>query len=198
MSLGVMTSVSSVKQWWWSFLRETEEFVLWFLARIPTSVGIWLRWNCMRHFLQHLGKNTLLKPGIKITSPEKVSIGANCDFGQNLFITGGGGVRIGDWVGLGPDVKIWSVTHRFDDPNRPWLLQGYEHKPVVIEDDVWLGASVFVMPGTTIGRGAIVSACSVLSKSVPPFAIVAGHPARVIGWRKQPEPVRSAVIEQAL
>jgi maltose O-acetyltransferase len=83
-------------------------------------------------------------------------------------------------------VKVWSVNHRFDDPDQPWLLQGWELKPVVIEDDVWLGANVFIMPGVTIGKGAIVSACAVLSRSVPPYSLVAGNPARVVGWRKQP------------
>jgi len=58
---------------------------------------------------------------------------------------------------------------------------------VTIEDDVWLGANVFVMPGVTIGKGAIVSAGSVVNKSVPSYAIVVGNPARVIGWRKQPQ-----------
>jgi acetyltransferase-like isoleucine patch superfamily enzyme len=77
------------------------------------------------------------------------------------------------------------VNHRFNDPDVPWILQGWESKPVVIEDDVWLGANAFVMPGVTIGKGAIVSAYAVLAKSIPPYAIVAGNPARVTGWRKE-------------
>jgi acetyltransferase-like isoleucine patch superfamily enzyme len=90
-------------------------------------------------------------------------------------------------VGLGPDVKVWSVNHRFGDSDRPWLLQGSDYHEVVIEDDVWLAANVFVMPGTTIGRGAIVAAGSVVNKSIPPYALFAGNPGRVVGWRKRPD-----------
>jgi len=165
---------------------EAREFALWLLARIPLGIGIRIRSVLMPFFFGQIGKNTIFYSGFVITNPEDVSIGSNCAFGSGTFITGGGGVRIGDWVGFGPDVKVWSVNHRYDDPDRPWQLQGWEHKPVEIEDDVWLGANVFVMPGVTIGKGAIVSAASVVAKSVPPYALVAGNPGRIVGWRKRP------------
>jgi len=135
-----------------------------------------------------LGEHVVIQAGFRVTNPELISVGSNCNFAQGVFITGGGGVSIGDWVGFGPDTKIWSVNHRFDDADRPWLVQGWEKAPVVVEDDVWLGANVFVMPGVTIGRGAIVSASAVVNKSIPAYALVSGNPARVIGWRKKPAP----------
>jgi acetyltransferase-like isoleucine patch superfamily enzyme len=161
--------------------------LLWFVGGFPIGLGAWLRARCLRYVLKSLGEHTSIQHGFRITNPEKVSIGSNCNFGLDVFITGGGGVRIGDWVGLGPGVKIWSVNHRFDDADRPWLLQDWEMKEVVIEDDVWLAANTFVMPGVTIGRGAIISACTVVAKSVPAYAIFAGNPGRVIGWRKHPD-----------
>lgn len=174
------------KRIWWRMGTELKSLALWFLSGIPTGLGVWIRAQCMRRFLQHLGKDTTLQSGMRVTNPEKIWIGSHCNLAQGVFITGGGGVRIGDWVGFGPDVKVWSVTHRFDDPDRPWLLQGWEKKAVVIEDDVWLGANAFVMPGVTIGKGAIVSAGAVVNKSIPPYALVAGNPGRVIGWRRKP------------
>jgi len=176
-----------IKRLWWELRSECKVLALWFLAAIPGGLGIRLRRRLMRFFLKRLGERTVLQSGLRITNPESVSIGANCNFAQGIFITGGGGVEIGDWVGCGPDVKIWSVNHRFEDPDRPWLLQGWEKKPVRIEDDVWLGAGVFVMPGITIGKGAIISACALVNKTIPPYALVAGNPARVVGWRKRPE-----------
>jgi maltose O-acetyltransferase len=176
----------ALRQAWWTLGAEFKDLVLWFLAHVPTGVGVWLRGRALRLFFERLGERTIVQAGMRVTNPEKVSIGAHCNFAQGVFITGGGGVTIGDWVGFGPDVKIWSVSHRFDDPDRPWLQQGWETKPVVIEDDVWLGANVFVMPGITIGKGAIVSACALVNKSIPAFALVAGNPARVVGWRKRP------------
>jgi maltose O-acetyltransferase len=131
---------------------------------------------------------------LRLTSPERVRIGSNCQFNYDVYIAGGGGVTIGDWVGFGPDAKIWSVNHRFDDPDTPWQQQDWDRKPVTIEDDVWIAANVFVMPGVTIGRGAIISAGSIVNKSIPPFAIVSGNPARVVGWRRSPT---SAVADGA-
>ena len=179
--------MNRIKHRYWLLRNEIKQCFLWFVGGIPAGSGAWLRARCLPWFLKSLGKNTVIQHGFRIMTPEMVCIGSNCNFGQGVFITGGGGVRIGDWVGLGPDVKIWSVNHRFDDVDRPWLLQGSNKKEVVIEDDVWLAANVFIMPGTTIGRGAIVAAGSVVNKSIPAYALVAGNPARVVGWRKRPE-----------
>lgn len=160
--------------------------VLWMVYGIPGPTGCRLRYAVMRRFLKHLGEGSVLERYLQIGRPETVSIGSHCWLAEGTFIGGGGGVTIGDWVGFGPDVKVWSDNHRFDDPDRPWLLQGIDDKPVIIEDDVWLAANVFVAPGVTIGKGAIVSAGAVVNKSIPPYARVAGNPGRIVGWRKRP------------
>jgi acetyltransferase-like isoleucine patch superfamily enzyme len=178
--------MAKLKTFLWHLRAELKLLGHWFVARVPGATGDRLRRLVMRRSLQQLGQNTVFQRGVQITRAENVSIGSNCNFAANCLITGGGGVRIGDWVGFGPDVKVWSMNHRFDDPDTPWLLQGWEMKPVTIEDDVWLAANVFVMPGVTIGKGAIVSASSVVNKSIPPYAVVVGNPARVVGWRKRP------------
>lgn len=182
----------TLKQAWWAFRAEMKALMFLLLAALPLRTGVWIRARVMRRFFASMGEDTVIQAGMRVTNPEKIAIGSHCNFARGVFITGGGGVTIGDWVGFGPDVKVWSVNHRFDDPDRPWLLQGWEMKPVVIEDDVWLGANVFLMPGVTIGKGAIVSACAVVGKSVPAYSLVAGNPARVVGWRKKPEAVEVA------
>jgi acetyltransferase-like isoleucine patch superfamily enzyme len=189
--------MQTLKRLYWDARAELKSLLLWICGAAPGGAGVRLRRLVYRRYLQRLGANTVFQAGLRIASPERVSIGANCNFAQGVFITGGGGVRIGDWVGFGPDVKVWSVNHRFEDPDRPWLLQGWEAKPVIIEDDVWLGASVFVMPGVTIGKGAIISAAAVVNKSIPPYAIVSGNPGRVIGWRKKPEALAQPRTPQA-
>ncbi len=63
------------------------------------------------------------------------------------------------------------------------MFQKIEHKPIVIEDDVWIGARATILGGVTIGRGAIVAAGAVVTKSVPPFTIVAGVPAKPLKIR---------------
>ncbi len=181
---------------YWSSRSECRELSLWFLCMLPRTFGAWVRSKTLPYFLGRLGRDTVVHEWFRITNPEMVSIGSHCRFAQGVFITGGGGVTIGDYVGLGPDVKIWSVNHRFEDPDTPWLKQGWDKEPVVIEDDVWLGANCFVMPGVNIGRGAILSAGTILMKSVPAFAIVAGNPGRVVGWRKRAAVADASVVSQ--
>lgn len=191
-----MTEHPRMKRAVWEGRAELKFLALWFSAIVPGHLGTRLRQLVLRRFLRGFGQDTVIQAGFRIINPERVSFGSHCSIAQGVFITGGGGVSLGDWVGLGPDTKIWSVNHRFDDPDRPWMLQGWDKKPVVIEDDVWLAANVFVMPGITIGKGAIVSAGTVVNKSIPPYAIVVGNPGRVVGWRKKPGPTDTAT-EQA-
>ena len=113
-----------------------------------------------------------------------VRIGERAAIGAYDFIHGGGGVTIGRDVLLGPFVQVFSENHRFDDPNRPIIEQGEQRAPVVIDDGVWVGASAIILAGVVVGRGAIVAAGAVVRDDVPPGAIVAGVPARVVGQRE--------------
>lgn len=75
-------------------------------------------------------------------------------------------------------VWIWTMEH---DPQDPYFrAQG---APVIIEDYAWISCRVTIMPGVTIGKGAVVAAGAVVTKDVPPYAIVAGVPAKIIGER---------------
>lgn len=179
--------MTSLKYGYWAARKEAPAFWLWFLGKLPGRLGIAIRARLLTPLLGACGSNPTFQMNFRITSPSKLRMGHNCNLGQGVFITAGGGVTLGDWVGMGPDSKIWSVNHKFDDPDTPWLTQGYDYKEVVIEDDVWIGAGAFIMPGVRVGKGAIISACTVLSKSVPAYSIVAGNPGRVVGWRKKSE-----------
>jgi maltose O-acetyltransferase len=185
------------KDWYWELRGDVPAYLFWFLSKIPGWTGIKFRKVFLRSHLGACGLNPVFHTNVRITSPKRLKIGDFCAFGDGTFLTAGGGISIGNYVATGPDAKIWSVNHRFEDPDVPWMKQGYEHKPVVIEDDVWIGAAAFIKPGVTIGRGAIISAGTVLSKSVPAFAIVAGNPGRVVGWRKRPEGTAAAATATA-
>lgn len=89
---------------------------------------------------------------------------------------------------MAPDVIIIGENHQFSRLDVPMRLQGYqEYPPVYIDDDVWIGARVIILPGITIGKGSILGAGSVVTKDVPPFSIVAGNPARIIRNRLEVE-----------
>lgn len=87
---------------------------------------------------------------------------------------------------MGPDVVILLHNHRFDRTDVPMRFQEFsESEPVIIDDDVWIGCRVTILPGVRIGKGAIIGAASVVTKDVPEYAIVGGNPAKVIKMRKR-------------
>jgi maltose O-acetyltransferase len=93
-------------------------------------------------------------------------------------------VEIGSNVLMGAHCVITSSNHRFGNRNKIIWEQGMAPGKVTIGEDVWLGASVKVMPGVTIGTGAVVGASSVVTKDIPPYGIAVGSPAKVIKYRE--------------
>ena len=125
----------------------------------------------------------------------KISIGRKCFIHKNTVIgdcSGVGymceinnGVTIGKNVMMGPYVVFYTQNHNTSNPDIPMREQGMsELKPITIEDDVWIGARVIVLPGVTIGKGSIVGAGAVVSKDVPPYSVFVGNPGRVVKNRK--------------
>jgi len=123
---------------------------------------------------------------VVIEHPEKVRIGRGCSIAAFLHIWGGGGVTIGDRVLIASHASIVSETH--DYAAHP-MTETAVRKPVVIEDDVWLGTHCTILPGVTVGRGAVVGAGAVVTKDVEPFSIQVGVPAKCIGRRPNSEPL---------
>lgn len=91
-------------------------------------------------------------------------------------------ITIEDDVLLGPNVSIYSSTHNFEDITKPIKDQGYNVKPVTLKTGCWIGINVVILPGVTIGRNAVVGANSVVTSSIPDFAIAVGAPAKVIRY----------------
>jgi acetyltransferase-like isoleucine patch superfamily enzyme len=91
-----------------------------------------------------------------------------------------GPVCIGNHVNLAQGITVTALNHNFADTNRRIDEQGISTRPVVIGDDVWIGANAVILPGVTIGRHVVVAAGAVVTKDVPENTIVAGVPAKVI------------------
>lgn len=177
-----------LKLFYWSMRKKPGRFALleYFLGGLPSEYGIEIRRRFYRKYLGSMGDNVTIRPDVMIVNPHKLFVGDHSHIGVGNMIQAGGGVEIGNYVVLGPDVKIWSINHRFDDLKKPVMEQGYEHKKVVIGNHCWIGSDVFIMPGANIGEGVIVSAGAVVGgKTIPPYKIVAGNPARVIGTRSE-------------
>ncbi|WP_375600313.1 acyltransferase [Devosia sp. Naph2] len=113
----------------------------------------------------------------------EVVLGAHCTV--NPYATISGKVSCGDGVRIASHASLVGFNHGFDDPDLPIYRQKHESRGIIIEDDVWIGANAVVVDGVTIGRGAVIAAGAVVSKDVPPMAVVGGVPAKVLRYRGQ-------------
>lgn len=105
-----------------------------------------------------------------------IFLGKHCFINRNSMFVDLGGVYFGDHVLVGPNVTFTSLNHTLD-PEHRWEINSAS---VHVEDNVWIGASVTILPGVTIGKNAILGAGSVVTKDVMPNTVVVGSPARLL------------------
>lgn len=177
-------SVPLVRFLWEYMLLEPVVFVF---RWMPGGWGILARYMLYKLLLKHQGRRVTIRDGVKIMYPKRVSIDDNSGVNDGCFLEGTGGITIGRYVRLAPRVEIMTSNHVFTDPDVPIKLQGLDVKGVRIEDDVWVGIGVLITAGVTIGRGAVVAGHAVVTRDVPPYAVVAGIPAKVVAWRRPRE-----------
>jgi len=123
--------------------------------------------GCYWYFYRPLGRN-----------PQPMIVGDHTIINRRCTLDGRGGLRFGDNVSISPEVMFITSQHRKDDPEFR-----VEDKPIVVEDYAWVGSRATILPGVTIGRGAVVATGAVVAKDVAPFTVVGGIPAGVIGKR---------------
>lgn len=132
-----------------------------------------------------IGSDTVLKQfAVLMTYPGGfIEVGKNCSINPFCVLYGHGGLTIGDNVRIAAHCIIVPSEHRFDDLGSPITKQGVINTGVKIGSDVWLGAGVIVLDGCDIGDGCVVGAGSVVTKSLAPYSVVVGSPAREIRKR---------------
>jgi acetyltransferase-like isoleucine patch superfamily enzyme len=129
-------------------------------------------------FRLKLDKSSIIYSGFNIRRPTKISIGKGTVIGYNCELDGRKGISIGSFVNVSSDVKFYTLQHDFNCSNFSTV-----GAPVIIEDYVWVSVRVIVLPGVKIGKGAVIAAGAVVTKSVEPYSIMAGIPAKKIGER---------------
>jgi maltose O-acetyltransferase len=138
---------------------------------------------CKRLF-RSCGQRVNVEKGANFYTGWEVEIGDDSSLGIECMVPYD--LKVGKDVMMGPYVIIVGENHQFARRDLPMRLQGYnKFPPVRIEDDVWIGARAMIMPGITIGKGAIVAAGAIVTKDVPPYAICGGNPARIIRFRDE-------------
>ncbi|NCW89911.1 MAG: acyltransferase [Rhodocyclales bacterium] len=131
----------------------------------------------------NLGQCITFYPGVSIRGNGHLSIGDHSSINSGVIFGLTCDLTLGSHVLVGDHVSFRTADHEFCNPEVPVVEQGERRGPIVIGDDVWIGADATVLRGVTIGHGAIVGANSVVTRDVAPFSIVGGVPARVIGRR---------------
>jgi maltose O-acetyltransferase len=116
---------------------------------------------------------------LDIRRPEGLKIGANVVVNNKVLLDGRGGLVIGNNVDIAEETIIWTAQHDYNDDYHKYITAKVE-----IADYVWLASRAMVLPGVFIGKGAVIAACSVVTKDVNAMDVVAGIPAKVIGKRK--------------
>jgi acetyltransferase-like isoleucine patch superfamily enzyme len=123
-----------------------------------------------------------------VAGEAEVVVGPATYVGHRCLMYGHAGIHIGRDVLLANDVQLICGNHTFARRDVPIRAQPPQGSPIVVEDDVWLGASAIVLGGVTVGRGSVVGAGAVVTNSLPPYSVARGVPARVVGVRgEEPE-----------
>jgi maltose O-acetyltransferase len=132
----------------------------------------------LRQLLGYVGQNSIIEPPFYCSYGQNTHIGDRVFLNNLCYIIDNNEVCIGSHVMVGPCVQIYTAAHLLQAEPRS---QGLEvARPIVIEDNVWIGGGAILLPGVTVGRNAVVGAGAVVSRDVPANTVVAGNPARVI------------------
>ena len=155
-------------------------YVLFQIGMIPS---VHLRTWLYRGLGVKMGKNVTVHFRTELRAPEKLTLGDGTIIGDNAILDARRGLTMGRNVNLSSNVSIYTLQHDHRDPFFNCPPEDKVKFSVEIDDRVWLGSNVIVLPGVHIGEGAVCCAGCVVTKDVEPYAVVAGIPARKVSER---------------
>jgi acetyltransferase-like isoleucine patch superfamily enzyme len=156
-------------------LLELETFIILILSFIPIGA---FRLMIVKLSGVIIGKNTRINMGVRLYDPNNIVIGEDCVVGEGVVLDGRDKLIIGDHVDIASEVMIYNSQHDINSDKFEAVSS-----PVAVGDYVFIGPRAILLPGVTVGEGAVIAAGAVVTKDVEPYTIVGGVPAKPIGER---------------
>lgn len=167
--------MKSIGRYLWRYLHGAKQQCMNWTGFIPSHR---VRRFVYRTLGMRIGAKTTIYGGGEIRHPKMIEIGDGSIIGNGVILDGRKGISIGRNVNFSTGVWIWTVQHDFRCPDF-----GDSGGPVTIHDYAWLSCRAVILPGVTIGEGAVVAAGAVVTKDVEPYTVVAGVPAKAVAAR---------------
>jgi acetyltransferase-like isoleucine patch superfamily enzyme len=146
---------------------------------LPSPIGEIFRFLVLKMFCEKV-QSIWIRPGVAFFFPENISIGRRVSLHDNVYLDGYGGIEFGDDSGAATGSVFISEDHAISNPDVLIKEQPKIPGKITVGKNVWIASNCTILKGVTIGEGSVVAAGSVLTRSVPPFTLVGGNPARVI------------------
>ena len=132
----------------------------------------------LRAFGARVGRGLVIKPHVRVKDPRKLSVGDHCWIGEGVWVDSIEAVTLGDEVCLSQGAYLCTGGHDHTRPTFDLIA-----RPITVHSQAWVGAKAVLLPGVTVGAGAVVAAGAVVTRDVPAGAVVGGNPARVLKQR---------------
>ena len=156
-------------------------FLLYFFVKwLPSPIGDFWRYVISLPFMKKMGGKVRIYEGVTLWYPYRIKLGTNVTLNEFVYLSGYGGLEIGNDVRIGHRTSILTSDHSFLDKGEKIHKQPIVPKPTIIEDDVFIGCGCVILGGVKIGRHSVIGAGTVVTKDVPENSVVAGSPARII------------------
>ena len=161
------------RRFWWGvvyhlFFRPT--------PRVPRIFALWRRRLLIGFGMD--GRYGTFHPSVKVWAPWNLKVGCAVAIDDEVNLYSVDKITIGSKVAISREAFLCTASHDISKPNRPLVTA-----PITVCDGAWIGARAIILPGVTIGEGAVVAAGAVVTRDVEPFTVVGGNPARVLKKR---------------
>ncbi len=128
-----------------------------------------------------MGRNSVIYHNVEFRSPWNLKIGNGTIIGENTILDASRGIKLGENVNISSRASLYSLQHDYRDPNFDCTKDNSGE--IIIEDRVWIGPQVIVLPNVRIGEGSVVAGGAVVTNDIPSFEVWGGVPAKKIGER---------------